>query len=63
MTNGIEWSEGISCGMCLTEDPALRFYPDPYNPETWFCQSCWERCARQQAMVDEGLEQNPDIEN
>ncbi len=49
--------------MCLTEDPALHYVPDSYIPETWFCQACWERCERQQAMIDEDLEQNPEIEN
>ena len=60
---GQSWSEGIYCGMCLTEDPALHYVPDSYIPETWFCQACWERCERQQAMIDEDLEQNPEIEN
>jgi hypothetical protein len=49
--------------MCLTESPALTYVPDPYNEETWFCHECWERCERQQDMIDQGLEQNPEIEN
>jgi hypothetical protein len=63
MADGQPWQDGISCGMCLSEDPATLFYPDPFIPETWFCRECWERCQRQQAMIDEELEQNPEIEN
>jgi|GEM_PF-1985683 len=63
MDAGENWAEGISCGMCLTEDSALLYFPDPFNEEIWFCQACWERCERQQAMIDADLEQNPEIEN
>jgi len=63
MAESLAWREGISCGMCLTEDPVLDYFPDPWNEETWFCRECWERCERQQAMIDQDLEQNPEIEN
>ena len=63
MSDGMTWQEGMACGMCLSENPAVDFFPDPFNPETWFCRDCWERCERQQAMIDQDLEQNPEIEN
>lgn len=61
--DAIKWQDGISCAMCLGEDPALSYFADRHIPETWFCEPCWERCELQQRMIDEGLEQNPEIEN
>jgi hypothetical protein len=57
------WQEGRYCSMCLTEDPQLQYFADRFIPDTWFCAECWERCELQQRMVDEGLEQNPEVEN
>ncbi len=59
----LPWQEGIYCAMCLTEDQGLKYFPDFFIPETFFCETCWEKCRIQDHMVEFGLEDNPEAEN
>jgi hypothetical protein len=59
----LSFKEDMYCAMCLTEDPSIKYFADHYIPETFFCESCWEKCQIQDRMIEEGLEQNPEIEN
>jgi len=57
------WVPGRHCAMCLAAEAELRYVPDRWIPGVWYCEPCWERSELQQRMVDEGLEQNPEVEN
>ena len=61
--DAVEFEEDMYCAMCLTEDPKLKYFPDTFVPETFFCEECWEKCQIQERMIDEGLEQDPEVEN
>lgn len=57
------WQPGRHCAMCLADDAGSRYVLDRWIPDVWYCESCWERSELQQRMVDQGLEQNPEVEN
>ncbi len=61
--DALEFEEGMYCAMCLVEDPAMSYFEDEFVPETHFCEDCWERCKIQERMIEEGLEQDPEVEN
>jgi DNA-directed RNA polymerase subunit RPC12/RpoP len=54
-----EVGEGQSCVRCGSKEDLLRYV---YHEELYYCRTCWDRVELQQKMIEEDLEEEPDLE-
>ena len=54
-----EDSEDRACARCGAREDLLRY---EHHDDHYYCRPCWERVENQQRMIEEDLEEEPNLE-